>query len=106
LRDRPSRSLIHPSAGRFPGWSFTGIYWKKIAEYPQYEIIWHDAGFDYEVMGDGLENFIDQGPEFCVYQDILFLGGLLAMEERLPHFAMVRQELINETNVDRFPGTW
>ena len=49
---------------------------------------------------------VDQGPELCVYQDILFLRAMFEMGARLPHFAMVRQELINETNIDRFPGTW
>jgi len=49
---------------------------------------------------------VDQGPVLCVYQDILFMRAYLEMGEQLPHFAMVRQELINETNIDRFPGTW
>lgn len=48
----------------------------------------------------------DQGPELCVYQDIFFLRSLLEDNAPLPHFAMVRQELITEENVDRFPGTW
>lgn len=48
----------------------------------------------------------DQGPELCVYQDIFFMKALLEDGERLPHFAMVRQELITDKNIDRFPGTW
>jgi ribose transport system substrate-binding protein len=48
----------------------------------------------------------DQGPALCSYQDIFFMRALLEDGAALPHFSMVRQELINETNVDRFPGTW
>jgi ABC-type sugar transport system substrate-binding protein len=48
----------------------------------------------------------DQGPVLCVYQDIFFMRALLEMGVQLPHFSMVRQELITWDNIDRFPGTW
>ena len=49
---------------------------------------------------------VDQGPVLCVYQDIFFMQSLLEDGVRLPHFSMVRQELITESNIDRFPGSW
>lgn len=49
---------------------------------------------------------VDQGPVLCVYQDIWFMRAMLEEGKKLPHFSMVRQELITKENVSRFPGTW
>jgi len=52
------------------------------------------------------EGVVDQGPALCVPQDIWFMRALLEDKKRLPHFSMVRQEMITKDNVSRFPGTW
>jgi ABC-type sugar transport system substrate-binding protein len=46
---------------------YKDLFEKEIAKYPQYEVIWHDAGFDFEVMADGLENFIDQDVDVILH---------------------------------------
>ncbi|MBP8933506.1 MAG: sugar ABC transporter substrate-binding protein [Candidatus Atribacteria bacterium] len=51
-------------------------------------------------------SIVDQGPVLCVLQDIFIMRCLLEKIGPVPHFAMVKQELITQENIDRFPGTW
>ncbi len=49
---------------------------------------------------------VDQGPLLCMHQDIWMMRQILEFNVPVPHFAMVRQEIITLDNIDRFPGTW
>ena len=49
---------------------------------------------------------VDQGPVFCVNQDIWLMRSLLEDGVEIPTFAAVKQEVINKDNISRFPGTW
>lgn len=49
---------------------------------------------------------VDQGPLLCAIQDAYIMKMICEKLGPVPHFAMVRQEVITKENIDRFPGTW
>jgi ribose transport system substrate-binding protein len=43
------------------------LFKKEMEKYPNYEVLWHDAKFDYQLMADGLENFIAEDVDMILH---------------------------------------
>ena len=46
---------------------YKDLFEAEMANYPNYEILWHDAQFDAQMMADGLENFISEDVDLILH---------------------------------------
>jgi ribose transport system substrate-binding protein len=46
---------------------YKDLFEAEMANYPNYEILWHDAQFDAQMMADGLENFIAEDVDLILH---------------------------------------